>query len=101
MYDKIFERVNLSALAESLIYGVYNENKSDLSHEQRMKTIESELTIWLDAYLEPNTSEDAQDAFFQLLAMANAVYFELGMKAGAVLNGQLSAGCLIAKDLVR
>ena len=89
VYEKIFERVDLSTLAESLLYGVYNDNPTNASCEQRMKAIESELTIWLDAYLEPGTSEDAQAAFFQLLAMANAVYFELGMKAGARLNGQL------------
>ena len=93
MHEKIFERVNLSALAESLIYDVHDENKSDASPEQRLKAVESELIEQLDQLLETSKSEEAQEAVFQYQAMANPIYFELGMKAGAMLYHQLLEGC--------
>ena len=92
MYKGIFERVNLSALAESLIYGTCVENSSNDDYEQRMKTVESELAEQLDQLLSNDTAEEVQEIVFQFFSMANGIYFELGMKAGAMLQRQLLEG---------
>ena len=92
MHEKIFERVNLSVLAESLIYGVHNENKFDASYNQRIKAAEIELVKQLDQLLETSKSEEVQEIVFQYQAMTNPIYFELGMKAGAMIYRQLFEG---------
>ena len=92
MFNEIFERIHLSLLAESLLYGNIDTHRDDAaSYEQRQKEAENELAKRLDL-LSPGKSEDVQEAVFDYLANVNPIIFEFGMKAGVKLYRDLVGG---------
>ena len=94
MTEKIFERLNLGALAGMLLYGTSPDehNTTAISYDQQLKQADAELTKQIDGILNSHGSEEIQEAVFHHQATVSLVYFELGMKAGVALYRQLQEG---------
>ena len=91
MIIRIFERIDLSVLSETLLFGSVPEGPAapGASCEERIRAAEDELLARLEA------DEDAQEAVFLCMTKVCPIYFELGMKAGVAmyrsLQGELPA----------
>jgi len=93
MLEKIFERIDLSKLSETLLYGSSPDDcvTTAASHEKRLKIAENEFIEQLHALcLEQQQGDDVQDAVFELQSKVAPIYFELGMQAGATLYRKLT-----------
>jgi len=86
MFETLFERVNLGAISEMLLYNSMPEAYAISTEEcdKKVKANEKELQKQLDSLgLELNLSEKLLEIIYEHKAKTNPVYFELGMKAGA------------------
>jgi len=93
MISEMFERLDTGVVTELLLYGTSTSVASEDTCEQRLQESTQQF---LESYkalgLDPHLAEDITDIFYAHQGDTNAIYFELGMKAGIALYRKLVEG---------